>query len=260
MSNPTVEPKKERSRNWFLLLYPDNPDHVKVLEKIPELDWEYVGICHDNDKLDYGSPAKAHHHILLKFKEATWNTSIKDACGLELKFIQKSDNWKRSARYLVHKDHAEKFQYDKTALYGSMVEKAIEAINKSDPEEEAAKVAQLTALITGWDGHIEVADLVNEICAKKLYAEFRRGGQIFMRMVDSHNYKVSRMATEDLGARLRRLGDQEGFAQSVQKHKNDDWVDRCESLGKSGYNPPSLDHDELVGHARKNLGSNRPTE
>lgn len=181
------EPKKERSRNWFLLLYPDNPEHVKSLEKIPEFDWEYVGVLHDSDKLDDGSPAKPHNHVLLKFKDAVWNTAIADSLNLDLRFIQKSDNWNRSARYLVHKDHPEKFQYDKTALYGSMVERAISAIQKSDPEEEAAKVAQLTALITDWVGIIDYPVLIKAICEKKLYAEFRRALGLFMRMVDNHN-------------------------------------------------------------------------
>lgn len=249
MSAPSAAPKKERSRNWFLLLYPDNPDHVKVLEKIPELDWEYVGVCHDSDKLDDGSPAKPHHHILLKFKEATWNTSIQESCGLELKFIQKSDNWKRSARYLVHKDHPDKFQYDKTALYGSMVEKAIEAINKSDPEEEAAKVAQIIKLIDEWNGHIEMSELVQKICEKKLYAEFRRGGQIFMRMIDSHNYKESVRVVRAQHDAFDRMA----FQDSVGINRGDDWIERCEKLLKTSYSPPPLDHEEIVERARKNL-------
>lgn len=231
-----MEVKKERSRNWFLLLYPDNPEHVKVLDKIPTLDWEYVGCLHDSDKLDDGSAAKPHHHVLLKFKDAVWNTAIHEACGLELRFIQKSDNWKRSARYLVHKDHPEKFQYEKNALYGSMVEAAIAAINKSDPEEEAAKVAQITSMIYGWQGRIEMGELVNKICEKKLYAEFRRGGQIFLRMVDSHNYKIS------LGEASRKKDefDRMQFENSMNRHKDDDWVDRCEALGRTSYKPNEL--------------------
>lgn len=224
--------KKERSRNWFLLLYPDNPEHVKVLEKIPELDWEYVGILHDSDKLDDGSSAKPHYHVLLKFKDAVWNTAIQDSCGLELRFIQKSDNWKRSARYLVHKDHPEKFQYEKTALFGSMVEPAVAAINKSDPEEEAAKVAQIIKTITEWDGRIDDAELLMVIVEKKLYAEFRRGAHSFNRMIDKHNYKVS----------LRSVYAQEqaDFGDSVAKNQSMDWVERGQRLADIGYNFPSI--------------------
>lgn len=226
-----MEVKKERSRNWFLLLYPDNPEHVKVLEKIPDLDWEYVGILHDSDKLDDGSPAKPHNHVLLKFKDAVWNTAISESSGLELRFIQKSDNWKRSARYLVHKDHPEKFQYEKTVLYGSMVETAINAINKSDPEEEAAKVMQIIKLITEWPGFIDDADFISKIVEKKLYAEYRRAGSTFNRMVDSHNRKLTRL---DNSRRYNEF-DRKGFAEFCgDKDRNEAlWVERCQA----GYVP-----------------------
>lgn len=221
-----MEVKKERSRNWFVLLYPDNPDHVKALEKIPEVDYEFVGVLHDSDKLDDGSPAKPHNHVLLKFKDAVWNTAIAETLGIELRFLQKSDNWKRSARYLVHKDHPEKFQYDKAALFGSMVEQAISAIAKSDPEEEAIKVAQIISMITETDGFIDDAEFVKKICEKKLYAEFRRGGQVFLRMIDKHNRTFANIA---FNVRQGEY-DRKNFARFVAENQRNDkyWVERCQ--------------------------------
>lgn len=218
--------KADRSRNWFLLLYPDNPDHVKAFEKIPEMDYEFVGCLHDKDLLDDGSKAKPHWHILLKFKDAVWNTAISKDIGLEVRFIVKSDNWKRSARYLVHKDHPKKYQYEKEALFGPMTEKAIDAINKSDPEEEAAKVAQIIKTITEWPGVIDDADFVLVICEKKLYAEYRRALSAFNRMIDKHNRVL---LNENTRRRYDQM-DRDGFSRfCANKEQNDAlWVERCQ--------------------------------
>lgn len=59
------ECKDGRSRTWMLLLYDDDPVHKVVIdETLPELDWNYAGIVHDQDE-----GVKPHNHIVVLFKD-----------------------------------------------------------------------------------------------------------------------------------------------------------------------------------------------
>lgn len=110
--------KKERSRLWNVLLYPDDESHVTALSFI-RATYHYVAICHDKDVCpETGELKKPHYHVIIKFCQARWNSSIADELGITPNYMQKTGSWDNSARYLLHDGVDEKYQYDKSELEG----------------------------------------------------------------------------------------------------------------------------------------------
>lgn len=74
-----MEEKKEnikfRARNFNLVLYPEDETHTKAIEYI-ERNYDYAIILHDRDCNEYGEIKKEHYHIVLRFKNAKWNTAL----------------------------------------------------------------------------------------------------------------------------------------------------------------------------------------
>lgn len=107
---------EKRYRNWGAIVYPESaPEGWQDILKTLKVDG-FISPLHDKDvNPSTGAPKKAHYHVLLMFP--TMKT-----------FAQASEVWQQigavpdrisvqsvrgNARYLVHLDNPEKFQYDK---------------------------------------------------------------------------------------------------------------------------------------------------
>lgn len=110
------EALEKRYRNWGAVVYPESaPEGWQDILKSLKIDG-FISPLHDKDvNPTTGAPKKAHYHVLLMFP--TMKT-----------FSQASEVWQQigavpdrisvqsvrgNARYLVHLDNPEKFQYDK---------------------------------------------------------------------------------------------------------------------------------------------------
>lgn len=178
-----------KSKLWALLLYPDNPIHVKAKEKISDLDCEFAGILHDSDKLDDGiSDAKPHWHFMLRFRNQVYPKPILKELGLDERWIRKVDSFIRFGRYLVHKDQPNKYQYSTDCLFGDLTDKVCESVSKTSAEDEAVRVNKLIDLI--YDSEFKGSPLVfyiQRICDAGLYAEFRRNANVFIKLINHAN-------------------------------------------------------------------------
>lgn len=101
------------SRSFLGVLYPDadNYDCVAVLERLRSFFPELAYIVHDSDVNENGELKKPHIHWVGQRSACTLDFV---ATSLEIpeNDIEYCHKFKRSIRYLVHRDSPSKFQYD----------------------------------------------------------------------------------------------------------------------------------------------------
>lgn len=215
---PESKVKKIRSRLWNVLLYPDNESHVNALSIISK-EFQHVGILHDKDTWDEADEAenpehkagtfkKSHYHIVLKFTQARWNTAIAADLGITTNFLEQCRNFDASAVYLVHDGLPDKFQYDTSELFGSLVPAVMKLLADTD---ENSRVLELMKLIREM-GHISYEQLVIIACQQGMYGDLRRMGYILSRIVDEHNAAFEREFQSHEDVRRTRSADLQKFA------------------------------------------------
>ena len=118
----TKKPEKVQSRNFKVLLYPDNSDHVKVLETLKTVFPEHIGILHDANE-----ERKQHYHVGFKLDKPLELGTVCRKLGMvdemllpDLQFIRVCDGrFDRFLVYLTHLDDQNKEQYAASELFGS---------------------------------------------------------------------------------------------------------------------------------------------
>ena len=116
------KPEKVQSRNFKVLLYPDNSDHMKILDTLKSMFSEHIGILHDANE-----ERKEHYHVGFKLEKplelgtVCRKLGMVDELGLpDLQFIRVCDGrFDRFLVYLTHLDDCNKEQYAATELFGS---------------------------------------------------------------------------------------------------------------------------------------------
>lgn len=103
----------KRTRNWISILYPESavPNWQEVLSEscVPAV----VSPLHDKDINPDGEPKKPHYHVMLLFsgpKNVEQAQQVFDSIGA-IK-CQPCTDTKAQARYFVHRDNPEKYQYN----------------------------------------------------------------------------------------------------------------------------------------------------
>lgn len=126
--------EKFRARNFNLVLYEEDETHKKAMEYI-EKNLDYAMIKHNLDVDDNGELKKEHYHIVIRFNNAKWNTSLSEELGITLNYIEESRSLKRSLLYLIHYYDEDKYQYSVDLVKGSLKKKLKEYINNDDKSE-----------------------------------------------------------------------------------------------------------------------------
>lgn len=180
----------------MLLLYPDNEAHMEALTRISKT-FDYAGIKHDKDtwteadekknpEHKQGELKKEHFHIVLRTSNATWNTALCKELGIDEKFCEQAKNIDNALQYLVHYNDKDKAPYTMDEVFGSLKTKLLESINKVE-KSEGEKVVELIEFIGEYEGRLRITDFATH-CAKNGYwAEFRRSGAIFCKIIEEHN-------------------------------------------------------------------------
>lgn len=188
--------EKYRGRVHMLLLYPDNESHVEALAKISK-SYDYAAVQHDKDTWTEedekknpehrtGELKKAHIHVVIRTSNATWNTALCKDLGIEEKFCEQAKNIDNALQYLIHYNDTDKTPYALDDVFGSLKTKLVESINKVE-KSEGEKVVELLQFIREYDGRLTITDFA-EYCAKNGYwAEFRRSGAIFVKIIEEKN-------------------------------------------------------------------------
>lgn len=103
----------QRTRNWMTIVYPESaPDNWHVIlsdECIPAI----ASPLHDKDLDPTGEPKKAHYHVMLMFAGVKTQDQVFSICkkfgGIQPRPVS---NAQSMARYFIHKDNPDKYQYD----------------------------------------------------------------------------------------------------------------------------------------------------
>lgn len=197
----TEKIKKYRARTHMVLLYPENAEHLEAFKKI-QSSFEYAAITHDKDQwtLDdekinpehkAGTFKKAHIHIIIRFNQARWNTSIADELGIAPNYLEQVKSLDNSLQYLIHYNESDKHQYSVDEVSGSMVKRLKESINKNE-KTEGEKVNELIEYIENQNQIITITDFSKYCACNGYWAEFRRSGAIFCKIIEEHNKSLLR--------------------------------------------------------------------
>lgn len=183
-----AEWKKERSRLWNVLLYPEDETHADALDKIRSGGYEYVMALHNLDSDENGELKKEHYHVILRFENAVYNASVCRDLGIQINYLQKTKSWKDSAAYLLHFGTEEKYQYPTETLEGTLVDQVLKVMQGKNEKDG---LLALMDWIDDQPGHITTAQLNREACKRDLWDVARRSGVFLLRTLDEHNQTVS---------------------------------------------------------------------
>lgn len=124
--------EKFRARNFNMVLYSEDETHKRAMEYITK-NYDYAMILHDKDiSEETGELKKEHYHIVVRFNNAKWNTSLSEELGITPNYIEESKSLKRSLLYLIHYYDEDKHRYDISEVKGSLQKKLKEYINNDD--------------------------------------------------------------------------------------------------------------------------------
>lgn len=221
MGKKYVDPKKERSRTYKLLLFCDNKQHMAALKRIQrdeEFKNSYVGIWHvkidEEGQVITDGSGKKHCHVLLDLKNAFfWSSLCKKlgfvdekgeidcrfcmpiSCEIEKntgKFIKTGrSNLERGYQYLVHINASDKEQYPLSALWGAeeKLQNAYTAIQNYLAKNISMSSCVFMALtwIEQQSGIISYKDLTTWLCNSPYFK--CQSSPLVRAVLDEHNRK-----------------------------------------------------------------------
>lgn len=139
---------KKKSRIFNLLLYPDNVVHLKAIHSLINL-YKSVGICHDKDvyekdvlnengtiKHQAGEIKKKHYHFVVQFDNPRYISGVAKELDIEERFIEVTQSFSGSKKYLLHWGNPEKYQYDSSDLVGVLAPKLIKQLTELTEESQ----------------------------------------------------------------------------------------------------------------------------
>ena len=178
--------EKFRARNFNLVLYDEDETHKKALDYIQK-NYDYAMILHDKDIDDLtGEIKKPHYHIVIRFANAKWNTSLADDLGIAQNYIEESRSLKRSLLYLIHFYDENKYQYELNEVDGSL-KKRLEEIIRNGEKTENEKMQELIDFIDNSENEISIPQFIR-YCVGIGYTDVvRRDFNILMPILEEHN-------------------------------------------------------------------------
>lgn len=176
--------EKYRSRNYRMLLYPEDASHSLAIEKLQAGQFRFVAILHDKDIDEDGTLKKPHWHVVVKFPQPRWNTAVAKEFGIEENYIMSCESLDGAILYLVHAEHPDKYQYEASEAFGTL----LPSLNKLLAEDdEGSRVLEIVKLIDDSPGKCGYREILVKSCNAGLYGEFRRLGSGVKWLIDEHN-------------------------------------------------------------------------
>lgn len=145
------------------MLYADNERHQEIINELMLNQCnscDYVGILHDKDVNEDGTPKKEHYHVVICCSECTSMGQIQTRFpNLESNLIEKINDRREALRYLTHitekakEEH--KYLYEQSLLFGSP-----RLISKAYTKDATSELENIL-------NYIELSDR-SELCYTKL--------------------------------------------------------------------------------------------
>lgn len=188
-------PEKWRDRKFRLLLYPDDPTHSALMERLNAEGHRYVAILHDkdvwetsgDDDPDEAEEKKAHWHVVILFKNPVWNTALAKKFGIKQNYIKDCVSQDGAILYLVHHNQPSKFQYPAEEAFGPLKDQLLTLLcDKSESE----RVLMILDMIAEEEGLLGTTDFVRKCANAGLWSDLRRMGQFGIMALREHNMTV----------------------------------------------------------------------
>lgn len=184
------DPAKFRDRKFVAVLYPEDDTHREAIEKLKAGGYNFAAILHDKDVYEDGEHAgelkKPHWHIVIRFKNAVWNTAIAKELGITPNYLEACKDVDSSLLYLVHYGNEKKAQYDYEEVFGPLRLKLATLLADTD---EGTRVLNIVEIIENSPGPIGYSELLKKAVAAGLYADLRRMGTFAVGLMREHNYE-----------------------------------------------------------------------
>lgn len=194
------DPNKYRDRKFCAVLYPDDDSHREAIEKLKSGGYNFAAILHDKDVYEDGEHAgelkKPHWHIVIRFKNAVWNTAIAKELGITPNYLEACKDVDSSLLYLVHYGNEKKAQYDYEEVFGPLRLKLATLLADTD---EGTRALNLVEIVENSPGPIGFSELIKKAVAAGLYADLRRMGTFAVGLVREHNYECYRQEQPNAG-------------------------------------------------------------
>ena len=197
------------NRNFLLLLYPDNEKHIKALDTVIRLYSDYAFILHNKDEylenqdiecveidelLDSHILKKEHYHVVIKFQNARYRSSVAKELEIEERFVRTA-NLDASLLYLIHFDDEDKFQYSLDDVQGNL-KLRLQKLIKNRGKDEDAKVLDLINYIETATTTLTVTSFAKWCAENGLWDIYRRGASIFNQCIKEHNSSLGILANK----------------------------------------------------------------
>ena len=177
-----------RSCVYCLELYPDNFSHQIAHDVLAKNGYQYTGILHDKDHYDDDEAAplkKPHWHYVVVFPRQKDLGPLARELDVECRFVEPCRNRVGAERYLVHRDHPHKAQYDSAELFGPLADSVRAHLDSGISESD--KVMSLLALLDTMPVPCTYRQFLVAACNAGLYSVFRRLGNVLSKVLDEHN-------------------------------------------------------------------------
>lgn len=189
--------QKFRDRKFCAVLYPEDATHAAAVEKLKSGGYNFAGILHDKDVYEdgehQGETKKPHWHIVIRFKNAVWNTAIAKELGIEPNYLEACSNVDSALLYLVHFGNEEKFQYEFESVFGPLQVRLSTLLAEPD---EGSRVISLCDLLENASGPMGYTEFIRKAVAAGVYADLRRMGSFGVKILQEHNYNCWREMDE----------------------------------------------------------------
>lgn len=177
--------KKERACIWCILLYPENESHREALNFIEKNYKEYAWIKHEPETED----KKEHIHVVIRFINQRWNTSLANELGIEINMLERCRNLDNALLYLIHFREPEKKQYDVENVHGIYNRRIIRLI-QSDGKDHTDLANDIVNWIEQTQGEVTYSKLFYFCRDNGMYGELIRAMKLFSCIIEEHNRSI----------------------------------------------------------------------
>lgn len=176
--------KNAKSRNFNLVLYPEDNTHRNALEIIKRK-YNHAYILHDKDYDENGELKKPHYHVVITFPNARYQLSIASELQIDANYLEKTSSLESSLLYLIHYNESDKYPYDINEVKGTLLTKLNNLIN-SNGYDEGLIIQVIIEYIDNQD-YITIRDFMLWTSINGYYPTYRRSQYNINALIKEHN-------------------------------------------------------------------------
>ena len=175
---------KVKAYTFGIILYLDSTsyNYNKVIDYIESNYDLYAYIKHKPEEDD----SKYHTHVIIKFPNKRYNTSVAKELGIEDNYIQKV-NLNAYLKYLIHYDDEDKIQYPVSEVHGTLKNKLIDLISNNSEE---SNFNEIMLYLQNNQRLITFKELTQYCMVNNMFSCYRRNLSALKLLLKEHNENI----------------------------------------------------------------------